>query len=76
MAAESIKIPYAERGGELVHISVFDKGGFKPDCLCLVCKKPRNAPCAATAPRTSKISTFADSGCILLDPSLAWPGQR
>ena len=40
MAAESIKIPYAERGGDLVHISTFEKGGLKPDCLCLVCKKP------------------------------------
>ena len=40
MAAKNIKIPYAERSGELVHISTFDKGGLKPDCLCLVCKKP------------------------------------
>ena len=39
MALEHIKIPYAERRGELVHISTFDKGGLKPDCRCLVCKK-------------------------------------
>ncbi len=36
---ETIKISYAERGGQLVHISELETGGFKPDCLCLECRQ-------------------------------------
>ncbi len=39
MSKREIKIPYAERDGELVHVSAVDRG-LDCGCICPVCKEP------------------------------------